>query len=362
MSAGYNPVSGGSNISVSLHPLRWALILAITFPGFLILAFFISKSAGHDSLAHQAIKSACYLFGAEVLTLVFLAAIGIAYEHRAEKRDQELYPPPGKLVDVGGYRLHLHCSGKGPTVVLEYGQQGNYTDWHRVQPQIAQFARVCVYDRAGYGWSDPSPKPRVPNVMAEELRTLLHAAGEPPPYILVGHSFGGVNALMFAQKFPIEVAGVVLVDASLPEMMSRFRWQDATRLRSMQMAVAFGLARWRGWCGGSASGEIRGLKQAITCRSSLYETYYREWPNFPESANEIRSITSIASIPMVVIARDPAARGNSDRELEWNRLQRERVKLSSNGEFLIATGSGHDVPMERPDVIIEAVRRVLNSK
>jgi pimeloyl-ACP methyl ester carboxylesterase len=279
------------------------------------------------------------------------------YEHRSEKKDRELYPPKGRLVDLGGYRLHVYCEGKGPTVILEYGHQGSYTDWHRVQSQLAEFARVCVYDRGGYGWSDPSPRSRVPSVMAEELHTLLHSAGVVPPYILVGHSFGGLNALMFARKFPNDVAGIVLVDVSLPEKMSLGRWQHAARIRVMQMAVAFGLARWRGWCGENAAAEIRGLKQAITCRSGLYETYRREWASFPQSAEEIRSITSIGSIPLMVITRDPHI-GNSIREAEWNRLQRERVQLSSSSEFQIADGSGHDVPMDRPDVIVAAVRKI----
>jgi pimeloyl-ACP methyl ester carboxylesterase len=296
----------------------------------------------------------------ELLAFASLATIGFVYEHRAEKRDRDLYPQPGKLVDVGGYRLHLHCVGRGPTVVLEYGHQGNYTDWFRVQPQIAEFARVCVYDRGGYGWSDPSPKPRVPTVMAEELHTLLHVAGEAPPYVLVGHSFGGLNALAFAHKFPDEVAAVVLVDASLPELMSPRRWQDGARLRLMRMAIAFGFARWRGWCGGNAPEEIRGLKQAITCRASLYGEYYREWFGFPESATEIRSITSIRAIPLIVITRDPSVARNSAHEMEWNPLQRGRVKLSSNSEFVIASGSGHNVPMDRPDAVTDAVKTLIH--
>ena len=270
-----------------------------------------------------------------------------------------MYPPRGRLVDLGGYHLHVYCEGTGPTVVLEYGHQGSYTDWYRVQSQLAEFARVCIYDRAGYGWSDPSPKSRVPSVMAEELHKLLHSAGVVPPYILVGHSFGGLNALMFARKFPNDVAGIVLVDASLPEMMSVGRWQHAARIGVMQMAVAFGLARCRGWCGGNAPAEIRRLKQAITCRSALYETYRREWASFPQSAAEIRTITSIGSIPLIVIARDPDTGENRSREQRWNRSQQERASLSTNSEFVIAKGSGHDVPLSQPGVITAAVRKIV---
>ncbi len=350
-----------AQIEATFHPVRSALIIALAIPALLVLAFLVAKAVGHDALAHHAIRTARIVVCLELIALLLLATVGLLYEQRAERRDRELYPAPGKLVDIGGYRLHLTCSGEGQTVVLEYGQQGSYLDWYLVQPQIAQFARVCAYDRGGYGWSDPSPKPRVPSIMAEELHALLHAAGEAPPYILVGHSFGGLSALMFAQKFPDEVAGVVLVDTSLPEMMARLRWRDRVRLRLIQAAIPFGLPRWRGWCGGAAPPEIRGLKRAISCRSSLYEIYYREWSSFPQSAAEARAITSIGSIPLIVITRDPSEERNSTREAEWNRLQQERAHLSSNSEFVIASGSGHDVPRDRPDVIVAALKKLIRA-
>jgi pimeloyl-ACP methyl ester carboxylesterase len=349
-----------AQIETTFHPVRWALIVALAIPALLVLAFLVAKTVGHDALAH-AIRTARIVVGLELIALLLLATLGVLYEQQAEGRDRELYPAPGRLVDVGGYRLHLDCAGKGATVVLEYGHQGSFLDWYRVQPQIAKFARVCLYDRGGYGWSDTSPKPRLPSVMAEELHALLHAAGEMPPYILVGHSFGGLNALMFAHKFPDEVAGVALVDASLPEMMTLLRWRDRVRLRLMQAAIPFGLPRWRGWCGGAAPHEIRRLKQAISCRSSLYGIYYREWSSFPQSAAEIRPITNIGSIPLIVITRDPGVARNSRRDAQWCRLQQERTKLSSNSEFVVAGGSGHDVPMERPDVVTAAIKKLIDT-
>ena len=178
--------------------MRWATGLALAVPAVLAAAFLISRLGGNHDLARTCLRGLRYALAAEFALLVVLSVIGFSYEHRARRREAALFHPPGRLVDIGGYRLHLYCTGTGgPTVVLEHGHSATYLDWFRVQPRLATFPRVCSYDRAGYGWSDPSPKERLPSVMAEELHTLLNAAGEKPPYILVGHSFGAMNAVMF---------------------------------------------------------------------------------------------------------------------------------------------------------------------
>jgi pimeloyl-ACP methyl ester carboxylesterase len=214
----------------------------------LAVAFVFLESVGHNEAARSALKVLRYLLAAEILLLATFALIGALYERRAIQRDAQLYHPPGKLVDIGGYRFHLNCAGSGgPTVVLEYGHQGSYFDWSRVQPEVARFTRVCYYDRAGYGWSDPSPRPRTPSWMSDELRSLLHAAGEKPPYILVAHSYGSVNAEMFAHKFPDEVAALVLVEGVHTFGNPKFQMEDRLQLRAMQYLIPFGLPRWRQW-------------------------------------------------------------------------------------------------------------------
>jgi hypothetical protein len=195
-------------ISGTLHPVRWTIAAALLVPIAVATGALLAKYAGQNDLARTLFRPLRYLFAAEVLLLFIAASIGFVYESRARDRDTKLYCPPGKLVDIGAHRLHISCAGQGsPTVVLEYGHQASYLDWYLVQPEIARFSRVCSYDRAGYGWSDLSPAPRVPSVMAEEMHTLLRAAGEAPPYILVGHSFGSFDAVMFAHKFPNEGGG-----------------------------------------------------------------------------------------------------------------------------------------------------------
>jgi pimeloyl-ACP methyl ester carboxylesterase len=154
--------------------------------------------------------------------VLVLARAGAAYQWIAHNRDMCLNPPPGQLVDVGGYRMHLYCIGQGsPTVVLDSGLGDSWLPWYKVQPPIAQFTRVCSYDRAGLGWSDPSPHPRTSKMIAEELHTLLHKAGMAGPFVLAGHSMGGMNVRMYARLFPAEVAGVVLVDSVHPDQQRR---------------------------------------------------------------------------------------------------------------------------------------------
>ncbi|MCB1109450.1 MAG: alpha/beta hydrolase, partial [Chlamydiia bacterium] len=147
--------------------------------------------------------------------VVCLLLIGLVYQWIGTKVDQRRYPPLGEMVDIGGYALHLNCQGKqAPTVILDAGMGLNSLDWSLVQPKIAEFARVCSFDRAGYGWSDASPLVRTSQSIVEELHQALIRADIPPPYILVGHSFGGANMQLFASYYPEKVFGIVLVDSS----------------------------------------------------------------------------------------------------------------------------------------------------
>src|SRR4051812_29797454 len=129
-----------------------------------------------------------------------------------------LASPPGQLFDVGGHRLHLHCLGaSGPAVVFDAALGASSISWTYVAPQVATFALACMFDRAGFAWSEAGPLPRSTPRIVEELRALLVAAGINPPYVLVGHSFGGLTARLFLHRYPREVAGLVLLDPAYPE-------------------------------------------------------------------------------------------------------------------------------------------------
>src|SRR5947209_12962760 len=143
-----------------------------------------------------------------------LIGAGWLYSVAGERRDRVRYPAPGRMVEIdGGRRLHIHVTGAGsPVVVLEAGIAATSISWALVQPEVARFTTVCSYDRGGLGWSDATPAPRTPSTIARELHLLLERAGLPRPYLLVGHSFGGLVVQRFAALYPDDVCGLVLVD------------------------------------------------------------------------------------------------------------------------------------------------------
>jgi pimeloyl-ACP methyl ester carboxylesterase len=346
--------------------VRWAALLLLGLPLLLLAAGLLSTFFHANDLSRFSFRSLRYALLVELALLFFFASVGAIYQARSNARDQRLYPPPGKLIDVGGYRLHLYCVGEGgPTVILDYGLSGSYLDWYFVQSEVARFTRVCSWDRGGYGWSDRSPKAQVPSAIAAELHTLLERAGERPPFILVGHSLGAFDVRMYAHLYPEQVAGVVLVDGSHPEENLTFSWRAKFWLRFMQFTTPFGLPRWRGWCTGGPEA-IRPMKQAFSCRSKVFRAHYEQWSVFPQSVEEIRKLGSLGDLPLVVISRDPNTKQRHtdtpaplEGEQRWQREQRAMAQLSSNSTFMVAEDSGHSVPKDRPDVVIKAIRQVV---
>jgi pimeloyl-ACP methyl ester carboxylesterase len=149
--------------------------------------------------------------------LIVGSLLGAVYQAWGTRKDARLYPPPGRLVDIGGHRLHILESGKGSaTILLEAGLMSTVLSWSELQRELAKSFRVVSYDRAGLGWSELGPMPRTAKRIIDELHTLLEKAAIPAPYVLVGHSFGGLTMPLFARRFPDEVSGVVLVDPVAP--------------------------------------------------------------------------------------------------------------------------------------------------
>lgn len=302
--------------------------------------------------------------------LALLCAIsGLAYQSIASARDRRAYPMPGQLVDIGGYKLHIFCEGSGsPTVVLDSGLGDGSTSWKKVQPQIALFTRVCSYDRAGIGYSEASPQPRTSKVMADELHKLLRSAGIDPPYVLVGHSMAGFDVRLFANLYSIEIAGMVLVDASHPDQKKRFPLAlndlDKSWLREQEFLTfitPFGISRLMGFC--APDPEMR----AAECNYQSERESLAELKNFDESAAQTAKTGTLGSLPLAVLSSDPN-RPEPDlpedlvepTQTAWHQMQEELSHLSSRGIHTVAERSGHYIQLDRPDVVIAAIKQVVD--
>ncbi len=208
-------------------------------------------SAGCFGLLFRAVCILALVFVLLMLALVINQKIALA---RARAR----FPAPGMLVEVEGHLMHIHCLGSGsPTVVIDAGNGSFSAEWAPIQEALSQTARVCTYDRSGYGWSEPGPLPRSGAQVVSELHQLLQDAGEVGPYLLVGHSLGGVHARLFAAQYPKEVAGMVLIDTAYPLTITpEYEKQIRTTngfYQVMKLLTGSGLLRILGPLGGEES-------------------------------------------------------------------------------------------------------------
>ena len=239
---------------------------------------------------------------------------------------------PAGLVDVGGRSLFIECQGSGsPTVVLEAGLTGDSATWDQVAPAIAGNTRVCAYDRAGNGQSDPAPTPRSAQDMVDDLDALLEAAGEQPPFVLVSFSFGGLVTQLYASTHPDDVAGIVLVESNHPDELDVFQ----SHLTPAQVA------------------EDRDAMQANP-----------EGADLPASFEQVQAADGLPEVPLVVVTggrAEPWPPGWDAKLFDRLRAdqQRQLAELVPGGEQVIADLAGHDVPNEQPDVVIAAIESVL---
>lgn len=303
-----------------------------------------------------------------LLLVLALAAAGVIYENISEARDRRFNPMAGKLFDVDRYKMHINCTGEGsPTVILESGLGDTYASWRKVQPEIAKFTRVCSYDRAGIGYSDSSSQPRTSKVIAGELQALLHAASVAPPYVLVGHSMGGYNVRLYASLYRDEVAGMVLVDASHPDQENRFppelknmegSWRREAEF--LEYTMPFGVPRLIGLC------DEEPVQRAAECNWHSSREVVAELKAFSESAAQTAATGSLGDLPLVVLSHDPdKPSGDLPADLAkptneaWEKMQEELSQLSTRGTQVIAKSSSHYIQLDRPDVVIDAVHRMV---
>jgi pimeloyl-ACP methyl ester carboxylesterase len=296
--------------------------------------------------------------------------------------------PTGRMVDLGGHRLHVHCTGSGrPTVVVENGLGDFSFDWVLVERRVAEFARICTYDRAGYAWSDPGPKPRSFAQINLELHDALQKLGERPPFVLVGHSFGGPVVRQYALTYPGEAAGMVLVDSvqedqrvpiqgkavrlrdggsglPVPEPREMLRPQDrpppasrsapaaAQELDALYRRLPLSSQKLRLW-----AQSLPALEDAEASQREWSTEYFARW-------HETSQEGSLGSLPLIVLSREQG--GYSDAldvpaaTLDAERLagQTALARLSKHGKRRLLS-SGHQMHLEVPDEVAGAIRQIV---
>jgi pimeloyl-ACP methyl ester carboxylesterase len=317
--------------------------------------------------------------------LVLLLLGGYAYQRRTTAADFRQYPAPGRQIEVEGSDLHIFCQGEGgPTVVVDAGNGDFSLSWRRVQTQVAESVRICTYDRAGYAWSSTSPHPRTARQVAQELHALLIKAGETGPYILVGHSLGGLHVRMFADMYPDDVAGMVLVDAAhkdqwdrLPPEYAQFTAQQTTQMRVMELLARFGALRILAGLGGEDAlpeqiqaipADLRDTYLTMISQPDYFRTAIDEFDVIDETVEQVRQIGDLGDLPLVVLtaaenvdAQTLERMGLTPEDIQplWTELQQELAALSTNSTQLIAQDSGHHVHLDRPDSVVAAIAQVI---
>ena len=297
--------------------------------------------------------------GALVLALVIATSVQWLLSHLALERN----PAPGEMVVVDGRQVHLLCQGQGsPAVILESGMPGTSLGWASVIEDIASFARVCAYDRAGWGWSEAGPQPRTISNITRELRDLLRTAKVGPPYVLVGHSFGGLIVQVYASQFPDEVAGMVLVDSSHPDLARRSGSLDrmgrvAFRLK---LLAPLGIARFLidvpSGNPESRPSSVRAMEKELLETTRSFWTMASERAGLRESLNQAaEDRPRLGRKPLVVLTE-------GRRRMEfWHAMQEQFTELSDNSEWQVVDGAGHFIHQDEPDIVVDAVRRVVES-
>jgi pimeloyl-ACP methyl ester carboxylesterase len=302
--------------------------------------------------------------------------------------------PPGQLIDLNGWRLHLHATGKAstsqPTVILEAGAGGFSVDWSLVQPEVARFARVCSYDRAGLGWSELGPHPRTLRQVVWELHTLLKKAGLRPPFVLVGHSYGGILVRLYAFTYPEEVAGIVLLESGHERGVQVLRNGQLVRLVETaagkpvpEVKTSEPLRESDIPAGPRAQIEAAARSMAARANEPPRDKLppdarrMRAWAfgqvkhwaanDNPFEGEELAGLIAkwtgtpypLGDMPLIVLSRGLPGADNPEVEEEHKRNQAELLGLSRSARQVIAPHSGHQILLDEPHLVVEAIREVL---
>jgi pimeloyl-ACP methyl ester carboxylesterase len=278
-----------------------------------------------------------------VLAVLIVASVGGGYQTVRQSIDTRAYPMPGQLVDVGGHRMHLHCTGSGsPTVVLEPGHGGASSDLGWVAPAVAQDSTVCVYDRAGRGWSDPANGPQDATRIAADLHTLLERAQVPGPYVLAGHSFGGLYVQTFAATYPDQVAGLVLLDSTAPKPGPALPTRTDSysilgRISTVLPAVAhLGAGRLLAQASpDTLPPPFGGESRANASTAPYLASWIEEFVAANTSMQQAAALTNLDDKPLVVLTAD------TENAAGWQQKQDKMATLSTDSSHRVAKDTTH---------------------
>jgi pimeloyl-ACP methyl ester carboxylesterase len=323
------------------------------------------------------------MFSLIALLAIFIGGVscGAAYQAFATRRDRHRFPPPGKLTEVNGNKIHYQIMGEGqPTVIVDSGQGATHLDWQFVQPEVAKFTQIVTYDRPGYGWSDLSPEPRTAHQVVDDLRKLLQNIGVTPPYILVGMSLSGIFTRYFAYQYPEEVVGMILVSVAHKQMYERmppamvklnqqFDWLAihvlpfAARMGLFRLLVTLDRLPLAAGLFRKLPSRLQPAAKSIYARTQFWQALGQESAAFPVSLQQIqqaRDTKPFPSIPLRVLSSGKPDFGASMELIEvMQALDADLASESSQGVQIIAEQSGHAIQIDEPELVIDAIRQVV---
>jgi pimeloyl-ACP methyl ester carboxylesterase len=310
--------------------------------------------------------------------VVLIIVGGAVYEQVARAQARHDFPPKGRLVDIGGRRMHLDCRGEGaPTVVLEAGLDSNGSlAWSAVHDKLAAVTRTCAYDRAGVMWSDPKKTPQNADAVADDLHATLAAARETGPFVMVGHSLGGPYLMSFTRKFGTEVAGVVFVDASHPDQAARFAAAGVPNPPPSDLPRILAGSTWLGWTRMIDMPPQPNVPAWMAAAVKAYASTsmaaaVAENEAFTQSALQAGKLRDLGDRPLVVLTADkPTAdetlatigetRAQADAQTRaWRALQDDEATWSTHSRHQVVADASHYIQFDRPDVVIAAVEEVV---
>lgn len=297
------------------------------------------------------------------ITVGLLILIGFSYQQIVTRATTDKYPPVGKIVDLGDYKLHLYALGEAnnrPTIILEsgLGTPSSYSDWENIQSDLAKYTRVISYDRAGYGWSESASNERTAEQIADDLHNLLEQSGEHGPFILVGHSLGGFSSQVFAQKYKEDVAGLVLIDSSHVEEADGFSKGEGYLIRGLKEIGV---------------GRLLGLMNMLPLHEHFandevsvhfFHQYYYNSNQLSElefmgtkSVNQVLAAQAegFGELPLYILSAE------HEDYPEWSELQAQTASLSKNSKHIVIKDASHYIHLDKPKVVIETIVEMLEN-